>query len=50
MRTGQIALVIAGFGLAAGLGASLGSGFLSTPALAASPRPADRDAAALIPT
>lgn len=40
MRTGQIALVIAGFGLAAGLGASLGSGFLSTPALAASPRPA----------
>ncbi|MCC6968929.1 MAG: OmpH family outer membrane protein [Phycisphaerales bacterium] len=38
MRTGQIALVIAGFGLAAGLGASLGSGFLANPALAASPR------------
>ncbi|MFO0834903.1 MAG: OmpH family outer membrane protein [Phycisphaerales bacterium] len=40
MRTGQIALVIAGFGLAAGLGASLGSGFLGTPALAGTVRPA----------
>ncbi|NUQ51420.1 MAG: OmpH family outer membrane protein [Phycisphaerales bacterium] len=38
MRTGQIALVIAGLALAAGLGASLGSGFLANPALAATPR------------
>lgn len=38
MRTGQIALVIAGFGLAAGLGASLGSGLFNSPALAAAPR------------
>lgn len=38
MRTGQIALVIAGFGLAAGLGASLGSGFFNSPAIAAAPR------------
>lgn len=40
MRTGQIALVIAGFGLAAGLGASLGSGLFNTPAMAAAPRSA----------
>ncbi len=40
MRTGQIALVLAGFGLAAGLGASLGSGILGTTAIAGVPRPA----------
>lgn len=40
MRTGQIALVIAGFGLAAGLGASLGSGLFNSPAMAAAPRTA----------